>query len=43
MLRPNGDVRKCLPHQLNLCLNALEDSALVIFVQVDPCPVTYNV
>ncbi|CAK5087601.1 unnamed protein product [Meloidogyne enterolobii] len=29
MLRPNGDVRKCLPHQLNLCLNALEDSALV--------------
>nr|CAD2201233.1 unnamed protein product [Meloidogyne enterolobii] len=29
MLRPNGDVRKCLPHQLNLCLNALEDSALI--------------
>ena len=25
MLRPDGEPRKCLPHQSNLCLNALED------------------
>lgn len=27
--RPDGEPRKCLPHQLNLCLNALDDRSLV--------------
>ncbi|KAI6229610.1 hypothetical protein M3Y95_00549100 [Aphelenchoides besseyi] len=27
MYRPDGEPRKCLPHQSNLCLNALDDKA----------------
>uniref|UniRef100_A0A914HYQ1 Uncharacterized protein n=1 Tax=Globodera rostochiensis TaxID=31243 RepID=A0A914HYQ1_GLORO len=27
--RPDGEARKCLPHQLNLCLNALDDQSLI--------------
>uniref|UniRef100_A0A915D4S6 Uncharacterized protein n=1 Tax=Ditylenchus dipsaci TaxID=166011 RepID=A0A915D4S6_9BILA len=27
MFRPDGEPRKCLPHQSNLCLNALDDQA----------------
>ncbi|KAI1725009.1 hypothetical protein Ddc_06287 [Ditylenchus destructor] len=27
MFRPDGEPRKCLPHQSNLCLNALSDNA----------------
>ncbi|CAD5218557.1 unnamed protein product [Bursaphelenchus okinawaensis] len=27
MLRPDGEPRKCLPHQSHLCLNALDDGA----------------
>uniref|UniRef100_A0A0K0F0C7 Extracellular protein n=1 Tax=Strongyloides venezuelensis TaxID=75913 RepID=A0A0K0F0C7_STRVS len=26
MLRPDGEPRKCLPHQSNLCLNAIDDN-----------------
>ncbi|KAI6233802.1 hypothetical protein M3Y99_00871400 [Aphelenchoides fujianensis] len=27
MYRPDGEPRRCLPHQANLCLNALDDRA----------------
>uniref|UniRef100_A0A0N4Z3V9 WAP domain-containing protein n=1 Tax=Parastrongyloides trichosuri TaxID=131310 RepID=A0A0N4Z3V9_PARTI len=26
MFRPDGEPRKCLPHQSNLCLNAIDDN-----------------
>ena len=32
LYRPDGGARKCLPHQTNLCLNALDDRVSFIFI-----------
>lgn len=32
MLRPDGEPRRCLPHQNHLCLNALDDGVSYILL-----------
>ncbi|ETN69372.1 hypothetical protein NECAME_15342 [Necator americanus] len=42
LLRPDGEPRKCLPHQNNLCVNALPDRLLSIFLIVLVCLAAIN-